>query len=816
MSSRISSLPPTPPSRLAQRRQPSALPAWVFLVLILFFAPLVVLHEPVFGDGRGLIAAGAGVSVGLCIALIASVWRWRPLSIFAAVLTAYFLVGGPAALPTTTLFGVLPTAQTIQALALGVVRSWKDLLTVEPPASQYVGPALVPWMSGLVAACLAGYFTVYRGKGILGSVPMILFAMVGIGWGLAGQFPSPLPTIVWICALLAWWAFLGQKERIRTGEDIVIGRRAVAAASGQTVSALTATRSHSASVNVGRQMVTAMVSVVVVALGTGLSLSTLGSWTQRVVLRDVVDPPLKVYEFPSPLSAFRRLSTDLKEETLIEVSELPDGARLRIAALEVYDGTTFGIAPAESTGRAGYVPAGVDLPFARIPEGAPSLDLQVKTFHLSGPWLPTVGMPLRLEFGGDSSEEQQDGLYFDRWADAALTANSSQEQTYWLRAAIPPVWSDGQLSGVPSVPIVAPKDQQVPHAVGDLAAKVTQAERSSLGKARAIERYLSKEGFYSNEDHAQSRPGHRADRLLRMLEAEQLIGDDEQYAALMALMLHSLGINARVVMGAYPDAYEPGALSLRGADMHVWVEVEFEGVGWGRFDPTPPRDQVPQTEVPKPRSVPRPQVLQPPEPPEEPAELPPGTSDRGAKSDSRDAYPIPWGMIAGVSGILLLLAAPFLAIVVWKAMRRRSRRRGEPRRVMSGCWDEIVDLAVDSGARVDPAWTRQETAWTLAKSVWAVSAAGQGSAGAEGTPWEGDLDGLPRVVEIAQVVDYGTFSGVAVSDDQAAALWGEVIGARGALNRKQSWVQRMKRRLSLRSLRERRRQKGKARRRVKR
>lgn len=813
MSSRVS--PPPSPTRMSRRRKASALPVWAFLVLILFFAPLVFLHEPVFGHGRGLIAAGAGVGVGLFIALIASVWRWRPLSILATVLSVYFLLGGAVALPTTTLFGVLPTGATIQALALGVVRSWKDLLTVEPPAGQYVGPALVPWMSGLVAACLAGYFTVYRGKGILGSVPMILFAMVGIGWGLAGEFPSALPTIVWICALLAWWAFLGQKERIRTGEDIVIGRRAVAAASGQTVSALTATRSHSASVNVGRQMLTAIVAVLVVALGTSMSVSMLGSWTQRIVLRDVVDPPLKVYEFPSPLSAYRRLSTDLKEETLIEVSELPEGARVRLAALDVYDGTTFGIAPAESTGRSGYVPVGIDLPLATIPEGSPSFDLQISTHQLTGPWLPTVGMPLRLEFGGEASKERQAGLYFDRWADAALTAEPTKDGSFWLRTVLPPVWSDGQLSGVPSAPLVGPKDQLVPHSVVDLAAKVTQAERSSLGKARAIERYLSKEGFYSNEDHAQSRPGHRADRLQRMLEAEQLIGDDEQYAALMALMLHSLGINARVVMGAYPDAYAPGPVDLRGADMHVWVEVEFEGVGWGRFDPTPPRDQVPQTEVPKPRSVPRPQVLQPPEPPEEPAELPPGTSDKGAKSDSRDTFPIPWGMIASVSGILLLLAAPFVLIALWKALRRRSRRRGQPREVMSGCWDEIVDLAVDSGARVDPAWTRQETAWTLATSVWDASAAYSRS-GQSGTPWEGDVDGLPRVVEIAQIVDYGTFSGVPVSGEQATALWGEVSGARGALNRKQSWVQRLKRRLSLRSLKARRRQRRKARRRVKR
>ena len=38
-----------------------------------------------------------------------------------------------------------------------------------------------------------------------------------------------------------------------------------------------------------------------------------------------------------------------------------------------------------------------------------------------------------------------------------------------------------------------------------------------------------------------------------MIGADILVGDDEQYATLMALMLHSQGIAARVVMGAYRE-----------------------------------------------------------------------------------------------------------------------------------------------------------------------------------------------------------------------------------------------------------------------
>ncbi len=52
---------------------------------------------------------------------------------------------------------------------------------------------------------------------------------------------------------------------------------------------------------------------------------------------------------------------------------------------------------------------------------------------------------------------------------------------------------------------------------------------------------------------------------------------DEAYATLMTLMLHSQGINARVVI-SIPRG-DVGNVDLTGADMHAWVEVEFPGVG---------------------------------------------------------------------------------------------------------------------------------------------------------------------------------------------------------------------------------------------
>lgn len=163
----------------------------------------------------------------------------------------------------------------------------------------------------------------------------------------------------------------------------------------------------------------------------------------------------------------------------------------------------------------------------------------------------------------------------------------------------------------------------------------------------------------------------------------------------MALMLRSQG-DLRLVMGFYPKEQADGTVKITGADTHVWVEVPFEDAGWVAFDPTPPEDQTPQTEVPKPKPNPRPQVLQPPDPPEDPAEVPPNVLD---DSDNDDEKPNPlWGIILmalRIVGIGLILS-PIIAIVAAKLMRAR-RRRGTGAEVKrtAAAWDEVVDSAID-------------------------------------------------------------------------------------------------------------------------
>ena len=66
----------------------------------------------------------------------------------------------------------------------------------------------------------------------------------------------------------------------------------------------------------------------------------------------------------------------------------------------------------------------------------------------------------------------------------------------------------------------------------------------------------------------------------------------QQFASLMAIMLRSIGIPARVAVGfttGTPTIAADGqtAYVVRMKNYHSWVEVPFQGYGWQPFDPTP-------------------------------------------------------------------------------------------------------------------------------------------------------------------------------------------------------------------------------------
>ena len=801
----------------------AAMPSWSLAVLALLFVGPVASFEAVFGGGQGAIAAAAGVAVGLALAWAASRWRWDLLSITAGVVASYFLFGGAAALRETTRWGVIPTSRTIQTLVIGAVESWKDLLTLTPPAASYVGPTLVPWMTCLVCSAVAGVVTVRFGRPMWGSVALVVAGGVATMWGPTATAPGIVFVAVWWLGLIIWWSWASAITRARSGADIVIGMASSTTSASTTMGGSSRQVVHVWwRVGMGALMVAVMAAA---AIPAGALLGPAAS--DRLVGRDFVEPPVDAREYPSPLSSYRHYNKDLEDDSLIRVSNMPKESRVRLGAMDVYDGTTFGMGVANEDGTAGYRRVGSTIP-GRSADTAQT-ETSVSTSGLLGPWVPTIGevSVLRFDPANAESAAQQKGLNYDLWAETALTTGPAGQMNYSLSTSMPRAHEDSEYASV-DAQRYAGGDTNVPKDVDTLASEHSSSARSDLEKARAIESYLHTEGFYSNEDTIDSRPGSSQDRIQRMIGADILVGDDEQYATLMALMLHSQGIAARVVMGAYREGAS-GSVDLTGSDMHAWVEVEFPGVGWATFDPTPPRDQQPTTKINKPKSVPKPQVLQPPEPPEPPVELPPATRDQATDPQDPSGLHIPWMLIGSVSLSVLVLLGPVLLVLLLKARRRSVRRRLGAAQAVRGSWDELVDTAIDSGLVVESHLTRQEVAWALA-SQWspeqeqeqaeqdgsgADAQAGKGrkpraarkrSAADVRVPgWSLFSGKVPRVVTVARRADVADFASGGAREEDAERAWSDVDELRRQWASSVSVFARVRAALSLKSLRWRRR-----------
>ncbi|OLT49389.1 hypothetical protein BJF88_02715 [Cellulosimicrobium sp. CUA-896] len=264
-----------------------------------------------------------------------------------------------------------------------------------------------------------------------------------------------------------------------------------------------------------------------------------------------------------------------------------------------------------------------------------------------------------------------------------------------------------------------------------------------------------------------------------------MVGDDEQFAVALALMANQAGIPARVVMGFYPDEdspLEPGEpFTATGGDVHAWAEVPFVGHGWVPIPAIPDEDNKIQPE-PKSLQVPKPPILEDPEPPEEPAEAEAGKIDdedkEKAESDGFD-----WGTVALVGAAvvvpLVLLTIPVVLVLGYKARRRTRRRSAErPADRVSGGWREVLDAATDLGTPVPAGATRREGAGVIATTFGATS-----------------------TIPLAHRADATVFGATEPSDREIEAFWADVDALVGGLRSSVNRRARVRAALSLRSVR---------------
>ena len=313
--------------------------------------------------------------------------------------------------------------------------------------------------------------------------------------------------------------------------------------------------------------------------------------------------PTRMVGFSSrvDLSEVGVLRSDPTIALRIEVPGLGDSPpprlsmHLRGTGLDAYDGRTwsqsikrssdrregdtisFGKAPpADALGSTTYHVElePIDPPVVFVPDAATSLRLVPRGPTVIGSNVIAVGGP-EGEYRYQPADER--GLKYD------VTVARAGTPTF--REPLAPSDRPRYLS-VPS---------SLPDRVRALAARWAEGSASTTDKARAIERRLHSEYRYDLDS-----PSTRAFEPLDHFLFESKRGHCEFYSTAMAILLRSLGVPTRNVTGFVGGTYNRFGrfYAVRQGDAHSWVEVYSDEQGaWITFDPTPPADAAPRTDV---------------------------------------------------------------------------------------------------------------------------------------------------------------------------------------------------------------------------
>lgn len=725
---------PRPNSRRAAAgsRQPAfsdGQPRWHFLLdagalTILLGLGLLGFGLSFGGDPYYLLSGFGGILLGLAIGVVNAHLRLGLLITAALALGAYLVFGTLLAVPDSAIAGFVPTLDSLRILLLGIVFAWKDMLTVGVPVGTAGGVLIVPFISSMVTALVAAVLTWRVRSPYLPLLPVLVLFVTGIAFSTNAAFLTLERGIGLTVLGIAWATF--RRDALRRQNT-----RRVAVNNPQTDSSTTR------KARIRRLGMAA--GVIAVSVGvTALSAPLVTAGNDRKVLRNVVVPPFDPKDYITPLASFRTYVKDKKDDTLFVVRGLPRDGRVRLGALDAFNGTNYNMDPNGSgnfskVGDTESINTLADTS-GTVPTNDYSISITIEDYQ--GFFVPGGRKTTGLSFD-DSASAAASGLYFNSGTDTAVTTSGlSRGDSYSVQVSDPVKLEHGQLTQYDFAKITLPDALEVPPVVGSQANDLSADAPTAIDRVRQIEAHFQKTGAFSNglvsEGQLPSVSGHGSARIRNLLTAKQMLGDDEQYAVAMSLMLRHLGIPSRVVMGFYPDPTSPengaGEVKITGRNVHAWVEVAFERVGWVSFDPTPPKDNVPIPPDPENKSKPKPQVLQPPPPPQEPADLPPDSSPDALDADEKKNNPwLFWGALLGALGVALIplaiLALPLLLVALLKSRRRKARfRDGQPAQRVGGGWSEVVSLATDMGAAVDTRATRRESAAVLAEAFPASQA----------------------------------------------------------------------------------------------
>ena len=125
---------------------------------------------------------------------------------------------------------------------------------------------------------------------------------------------------------------------------------------------------------------------------------------------------------------------------------------------------------------------------------------------------------------------------------------------------------------------------EMPDRIRNLAEDITRSRTNTYDKVLALEAWMADNTSYSLDIPIPPQGADAVDHFL----FEERRGFCEQIGTSLVVLLRSLGIPARLVIGYIPGERNPftGLYEVKASDAHSWTEVYFPGYGWQGFDPT--------------------------------------------------------------------------------------------------------------------------------------------------------------------------------------------------------------------------------------
>lgn len=359
-------------------------------------------------------------------------------------------------------------------------------------------------------------------------------------------------------------------------------------------------------------------------------------------------------------------------------------ANWRLAVLDRYDGVRW-------TSGARFQPTGGRVPGDGRPGAADMVQQTVTIGDLPGTWLPAAERPAEVK--------GVPGLGVDPTSGALLAlAKPGKGFSYQVTSKVAKPSKEDLLAAVPvrdpALTAFPPGPQEAEFR--KLAQEATKGADAPIKQAYRLQSYLRTNARYD----VTAPPGHSLKGLEFFLETTHR-GTSEQFASAFALMARTLGLPSRVVVGFRPGEAAGGRFNVKSGHVMAWAEINFEGLGWRPFYPTPGKSGAKDDHDVVSSAIEESERLE--------GEFtkggidkprPSGKPSAGRAREGDEGLPL-WVIIPGTgAGLLLLYGGAAMLLPWWR--RRRRRSAAAPEAKVLGAWHQTCD---DLGLRAQRSLT---------------------------------------------------------------------------------------------------------------